>query len=407
MPQAIVDSIPVIDIDAHISEPDDLWTSRMSRRWGDRIPHVVKAGNVVDSDPDTSSVAGGVAIPREADDDIWMIDGEPSLPTAFLGWAGHDEYWPRHPHTLAEASPATYQAKARLELMDQVGVHAQAIFPNLGGSFVRVARKDPGFALDCTRAYNDFLSDWCATNPERLLAQTVLPYWDVEACVAEIERCAAQGHKAVIFSHQTEGMGLPHLPDPHWDPIYSAAQAIGLPICFHVGAARGNASWPGYKPATALVKLTVMSFLDNAHGICDVVFGGLCERFPELDFVSVESGAGYLPFLLASMDWQWINLGLAKENPEMTLLPSEYFKRQVYGSFWFEDAPALDAIELLPDNLLYETDFPHPTSISPGVFPFSESARDNLERKFAGSRVSKDSLRKVLHDNAARVYHLA
>ena len=400
----IVDRIKVIDIDAHISEPNDLWTSRMSKKWGDRIPHVVKAGEAYGGLAE--QLAGVVDIMRNPEDDIWMIDGKPTLPTAFLGWAGHDEHWPRHPRTLDEAHPATHKAEARIALLDEVGVHAQAIFPNLGGSFVPIAKEDPEFALECTQAYNDFLSEWCAVDPERLIAQTVLPYWDVEACVAEIERCAAQGHKSVVFSHQTEGMGLPHMPDPHWDPLYHATVDAGLPLCFHVGAARGNVNWPGYKPSTALVKLTVMSFLDNVHGICDVIFGGVCERFPTMNIVSVESGVGYLPYLLQSMDWQWTNLGLSQENPELGLLPSEYFKRQVFGSFWFEDESAVQAVALLPDNILYETDFPHPTSISPGVFPFSESARDNLDRKFKDSGLSEDVLRKVLNENAARVYNL-
>jgi predicted TIM-barrel fold metal-dependent hydrolase len=104
------------------------------------------------------------------------------------------------------------------------------------------------------------------------------------------------------------------------------------------------------------------------------------------------------------MDWQWINIGPYGENPEIDRLPSEYFKRQVYGSFWFEEGAALDALPRLPDNILYETDFPHPTSISPGRFPFSKTARDDIERKLAA--VPEDVLRKVLHDNAARVYNI-
>jgi len=69
---------------------------------------------------------------------------------------------------------------------------------------------------------------------------------------------------------------------------------------------------------------------------------GLCDRFPELDFVSVESGFGYIPFLLESLDWQWKGLGAHRQYPDR-LLPSEYFRRQVYSMFWFEK----DALELL------------------------------------------------------------
>ena len=72
-----------------------------------------------------------------------------------------------------------------------------------------------------------------------------------------------------------------------------------------------------------------------------------------------------LAFALAGLDWQWKNCGVPIEHPEYDLLPSEYFKRQIFGCFWFEDQTAGDAIDFLgPDCILYETDFPHPTSMS-------------------------------------------
>src|SRR5687767_3792346 len=30
----------VIDVDSHVTEPPDLWTSRVSTKWGDLVPHV-------------------------------------------------------------------------------------------------------------------------------------------------------------------------------------------------------------------------------------------------------------------------------------------------------------------------------------------------------------------------------
>ena len=89
--------------------------------------------------------------------------------------------------------------------------------------------------------------------------------------------------------------------------------------------------------------------------LADLIFGGVCHRFPELKFVSVESGVGWLPFILEGFDWQWRNSGIWREHPEYELLPSEYFRRQIYGCFWFEGRRAADsrsAIERFPGNLL-------------------------------------------------------
>ena len=200
--------------------------------------------------------------------------------------------------------------------------------------------------------------------------------------MTEIERNAAAGHKSVMMTYQPDGYNLPWLADPHWDPIWNATQDAGLPITFHIDAGREMNVWPGYDPATNLVKLTIMGFLGNTDAISEVIFSGLCHRYPDLDFVSVESGIGYIPYLLESMDWQWINLGLDKAHPERDLLPSEYFRRQVYGSFWFEQDSALRIIDLIQDNVMYETDFPHPTSITPGP---SSSPRRRARTSIASS----------------------
>ena len=133
--------------------------------------------------------------------------------------------------------------------------------------------------------------------------------------------------------------------------------------------------------------------------------GGICHRFPELEFVSVESGIGWIPFALDSLDWQWKNCGVHLEHPEYDLLPSEYFARQIYGCFWFERDTALFAIERLgADNVLFETDFPHPTSMSPGPATAAVAPDVYIDEVFGD--LPDDTLRKILHDNAARVYHL-
>ena len=35
-----ISEIPIIDTDTHVVEPPDLWTSRVSSKWGDLVPHV-------------------------------------------------------------------------------------------------------------------------------------------------------------------------------------------------------------------------------------------------------------------------------------------------------------------------------------------------------------------------------
>ena len=39
--ESLFDRCKAIDVDTHITEPPDVWTSRVSSKWGDLVPHVV------------------------------------------------------------------------------------------------------------------------------------------------------------------------------------------------------------------------------------------------------------------------------------------------------------------------------------------------------------------------------
>ena len=381
----------VIDIDTHIIEPADLWTSRMSRKWGEMVPHT------------RTSEKSGVQ--------RWYM-GDLRLPAAgAVAHAGWKDFPPGFPPTLDQADPATWQAAARLKKMDQYGIYAAVLYPNLLGfqceTFMRAP--DRQFGIECVRAYNDFLVDFCSEDPDRLIPVMYLPFWDLEESVKEIARSAKNGHRGVIFGGDFSSVKLPHLGDKHWDPIMAAAQDQNLSINFHIGFAEqtteeNRAFQAAVKDDKAVfVKGSTLMFMGNAQNIADVILTGLCERFPRLKFVSVESGASWLPFLVECLDWQWKNAGCTKEYPNR-LLPSEYFRRQVYGSFWFESSLLQRSVELFPDNIMFETDFPHPTSLSPGPASFAQHPSVVIEQNLG--TMPEEIQRKVLHDNAAKLYGL-
>jgi predicted TIM-barrel fold metal-dependent hydrolase len=114
--------------------------------------------------------------------------------------------------------PAMVDAKARLAFMDEEKIWANVIYPNVAGfgagGFLRLG--DPELMLECVRAYNDFLLEWCSADPRRLVPVMATPFWDVAAAVREIQRCAARGYRAVIFCNQPQDHGAPVLRDRHW-----------------------------------------------------------------------------------------------------------------------------------------------------------------------------------------------
>jgi predicted TIM-barrel fold metal-dependent hydrolase len=389
MPSAIRD-IPIIDTDTHVVEPPDLWTSRVASTWADQVPHMVWD--------------------EQAGEDAWFVGDRRLAAIGAPAMAGWTEYPPDHPRKWSDVDPVTYDARARASRMDSYGIRAQVLYPNVAlfDANMLVTMKDPRLQLACARAYNDFQVEWGSAAPGRFVPVASLPFWDLPATLAEMERCKNAGHRGVVFTQDPGHFGLPVLTDRHWDPMWAAAQEMGLPVNFHIGS--GDVSLlagghPDNGPHANYASIGVSFFMSNARTIAQLACGGICHRFPNLNFVSVESGVGWIPYALDALDWQWKNCGVALEHPEYDLLPSEYFRRQIYGCFWFETDGVRDAIARLgADNILYETDFPHPTSMSPG--PASSAVAPNVYLESSFGDLPEETLRKILHDNAARIYHL-
>ena len=130
-------------------------------------------------------------------------------------------------------------AVARLAYLDEASIWAQVLYPNVGGfgseNFLSI--DDDELKLLSVRAYNDFLLEWCATDFRRLLPVLATPFWDVEATVREVARCAAAGARGILFTGEPQRYGLPVIGSHHWDPLWSIATETGLPIHFHIGNA--------------------------------------------------------------------------------------------------------------------------------------------------------------------------
>jgi uncharacterized protein len=388
----LADKIKVIDTDTHIVEPYDLWTSRISvAKWGDKVPQVRHVA--------------------EEKEDFWFFNGERLGPAAGTSMAGWHEFAPKHPKTWNEVNPFASDANERLKKMDEYGIWAQVLYPNVAGfgAGQYLGLEDPELMLLCVQAYNDWIAEWASADPRRLLPQMALPFWDIGLSVKEMERATRLGHSGVIMGGQPEFFGQPKLTDPYWDPLWASAQEKGLPIDFHI--ASGDLSnfhlhHSSVGEHAAFSGLAVMFTMENVKTLSQIIMGGICHRFPKLNFVSVESGIGWLPFALEMLDWMWLNCGVRQEHPEYDLMPSEYFQRQIYGCFWFERGTLKSTIEQIgANNILYESDYPHPTSMSPGPASIAVPPRQYIDEVLGD--LPEDVSRKVLHDNAARIYNLS
>jgi predicted TIM-barrel fold metal-dependent hydrolase len=126
-----------------------------------------------------------------------------------------------------------------------------------------------------------------------------------------------------------------------------------------------------------------------------LLMGGVCERFPRLKLVFLESSGGWVPSVLERMDEQVQAFPLEKR--WLSLLPSEYFARQCYVSFEPEEWNlAAAAVKLGTDRILWASDYPHP-EYHPGVV---DEVRERIEPLPAADRT------RVLGGNAIECYGL-
>jgi len=373
----------IIDCDTHITEPRDVWTARVPAKYLEHVPHVVR---------------------NDEGKDVWMLDGVQIYTAGLTATAGWSAPFPSGPPTYEEMHPAAHDPHARLKLMDANGIWAQVLYPNVAGfgsqRFLQI--RDDELKLICVRAYNDFLRDWASADSRRLITVMSMPYWDVDACVREVRRGVALGHRGILFTGEPQRFGLPFLGDAHWDPLWAIAQEAGLPIHFHIGSGDiGGIYTPqrvaAHGTAATYALSSVELFLKNGVQVADLLTSGVLPRFPELKFVSVESGIGWIPFVLEAVDHSYLE-ARPHRTSEWDMLPSEYFTRQVYACHWFETVPTRSLLADLPiHNLLFETDFPHPTCLYDNI-------AERIEASMGG--LSAELRRTLLWDNAAKLYSI-
>ncbi|NUP31769.1 MAG: amidohydrolase [Streptomycetaceae bacterium] len=388
---------PIVDVDAHVVEPPDVWSSRLPAKYRETGPRVVHlpAG--------TPKLDGGGYIeePGTEGPDVawWFYEDHKYSVKRLIAAAGY----PADEITMAgvtydQMRPGCWQPAARLADMDANGVEAQLCYPNYprfcGQIFLR--GKDRELALLGVRAYNDWMvEEWCGGSGGRLIPLCLVPLWDAELAAAEVRRNAARGVRAVAFSELPTYLGLPSIHSGYWDPFFAACAETGTVVCMHIGS--GTKTPQASPDAPDAVAATII-FGNSVASMADMLFSGVPHRFPDLKLLYAEAQIGWIPYLLERIDdvWEthrgWSNGQAACPEP-----PSTYYYRQMYSCF-FKDSVGTELLHRVGvDNVMFETDYPH----QDGTWPHSVKA---AEDQFG--RLDADVVRKIARGNAIRVFGL-
>jgi predicted TIM-barrel fold metal-dependent hydrolase len=384
--------LKIIDADTHFTEPHDLWLKRAPASLKDRVPQV----KVLNGEP------------------AWVIDGD-----KMLGFKAHpnsailkngrkirtiDEFLKV---TFDDVHEGSWHVKTRLNVMDDVGVYAQIMYPNiLGFGGQNSSKVDFDLRLATVQMFNDAMAEVQSDSGGRLYPMALVPWWDVQDAARETERAAKLGLRGININSdphtqlQKSGEKIPDLATEYWYPLWEVCQDLDTPINFHIGASEqadawlGEQGWPSLPRDLQAGLGGAMLFFNNGRVMSNIIYSRALDRYPKLKFVSVESGVGWIPFLLEALDYQLAEIA---EGRKFDLAPSEYFRRNFYGCFWFEKKHIAETLRQVGiDNVMFETDFPHPTSLHP---------IDNLEQRLAS--LTEEERAKVMSLNAAKLYRIA
>ena len=369
-----------ISADDHVQEHPEVWTKRMSKaKWGERIPHIARQSDGTDR---------------------WVVDGKKVdlSGVAIAGGAMADRA--REPQRWEEVPSVAYTPRERLAAMDVDGVDYSVLYPSVAGrageTFGRLT--DVELELACVQAYNDFLiEEWASASP-RFIPQCIVPLAPIDAMAAEIRRAVGKGHRGVVMPSVPMMLrDVPHINEPHYDPLWATCQELNVPVCFHSGVTR-DIEFPPYAGFSPEITATMQAITRPASAVlvmANFLFARILERFPKLKVIFAETSLAWGAYELELADHQFERQRLHTEGYD--LLPSALFKRQCHIVGWFDTTGLKTRKHIGVDKLLWSTNFPQSTSTWP-------ESRRAIARAFDG--VPENEKREVLVGNAARLYKI-
>ncbi len=276
--------------------------------------------------------------------------------------------------------------------------------------------RDVDFAVAQCRAYNDWLSDFCAVSPQRLFGVAIIPQQDPEAAAAELRRAAAKPNLVGTFIRPNPVVEWKHFHDPVWDPIWRAASDTGWPLGLHpflagdvpgavvglhlntVKSRTGMTMSGGLNMDNIFFTQCIGNPVDMMTSLAFLLAGGVCERYPDLTLIVLETNGGWITPWMERLDHHYKIFPF--DVPDLTMAPSEYFRRQCYVSFDADEEMlplAAESPYVGAERIIWASDYPHPDAKFPGTVA-------ELLDTIGG--LGADDQRAIAAGNARRLYRL-
>ncbi len=339
-------NIKIISSDSHVVEPPGLWEQRMDlKKWGDRIPRTVTMGSY----------------------DQWLVDNQPigtigGASTAGMRFTNPEEI--RLEGSFDDVLLGGYDPDAHVKDLDLDGIYADYLYSSVATNMYAI--EDPNLLRAIFSAYNDWLAEFCNTNPLRLkgIAHILLDDGR-KAGLDELERAAKMG---------LPGAMIPIFPrsdlyyeEPFYDPLWERAQELDMPLSLHIGTRRpGSRKMDDQGQTTQGPADRSTSDYWVRLSLAHIIFSGVFERYPKLKIINVEQDLGWIPYFMDRMDTTYrdrpFQISHSFKNGSV---PSDFMKTNVYHSFQ-EDSLGIQLRDYIGvDKLVWGSDYPHTESTFP------------------------------------------
>ncbi len=365
----------IISSDSHVIEVPDLWEKGLPASLRERAPKAY----------------------FDKTRDAWMF-GSPEVQAQAVGalfMAGKKpeerEEYRRAGFSIAR--PGGWDPVVRLQDMKTDGVAAEVLYPSLGLGLFCISDATLQEAL--FRTYNDWIIDYCSKVPDRLYGIALISMYDIDHAIAELERCKKAGGMVGSMIWQVPDPKYPFTSE-HYERFWAASQDLEMPIHLHILTGFGDSMNRQTSRGIHRYRIGVQQHREIEDALFDIIYSGVLERYPKLKVVSVENEIGWMPFWLGQCDKGFKRHRHTEQLP-INKLPSEYFHRQIYATFFNDHVGGKLFSWWGTDNCMWSNDYPHQNSTWP-------NSRDVINRDMG--HLPEAERDKLLNSNVRKLYNL-
>ena len=355
----------ICDSDLHVMEPPDLWERYIEPAYAHAAPR-----GLSEIQRDMRVKVKNHVMLRLGSVRPQRVEGRKT------GWREE------HDDVYAASEAAGWDAASQVAAMDAEGLDMAVLYPSrglfvLGLDSVEQVGPDglePEYATAIARAYNNWMKDFCDVAPTRMFGAGMVAPHDVDGAVVEARRCVEElGFKAIFLAPATVNRRPWH--HPAYDPLWAEGERLDVPIAFHGG---GQTYLTPDFSLEVLPEMMLWHSFSQPLGIQFVTAcftgGGILQRFPDLRVALLEGNCSWAPWFMYRLDehYEWTGW---YEAPELTMKPSDYFRRNCWISVESDEDTVTHFIDTFGyDKLVTSTDYPHGDS----KYPHAVDAFDKL-----------------------------